>query len=79
VLEAFAQRAVRHYSARMTSDPHKPPYALYQPNGSKKWSVRFSVTGQGQQRIALGTYDRDEAERLRSPSITRPLGLLRLA
>ena len=48
----------------MSSDPNKPPYALYQPSGSKKWSVRFSVTGQGQQRIALGTYDRDEAERL---------------
>jgi integrase len=48
----------------MSSDPQKPPYALYQPNGSKKWSVRFSVTGQGQQRIALGTHDRDEAERL---------------
>ncbi len=48
----------------MSSDPHKPPYAIYQPKGSNKWSVRFSITGQGQQRIALGTYDRDEAERL---------------
>lgn len=64
MLEAFAQRAVRHYSACMSSDPHNPPYAIYQPNGSKKWSVRFSVKGQGQQRIALGTYDRVEAERL---------------
>lgn len=55
---------MRHYIVLMSSDPHKPPYAIYQPNGSKKWSVRFSITGQGQQRIALGTYDRDEAERL---------------
>ena len=40
------------------------PYAVFQPKNSKKWWVRFSITGQGQQRYSLGTYDEHEAENL---------------
>lgn len=39
-------------------------YTIFQPKNSNRYSVRFSIRGQGQQRIALGTTDRDEAERL---------------
>jgi integrase len=48
----------------MSSDPDKLPYSTYRPANSKKWWVRFSVKGQGQQRIPLGTYDKAEADRL---------------
>ena len=37
------------------------PYTVFKPKNSNKWWVRFSIAGQGQQRIPLGTYDEAEA------------------
>lgn len=42
----------------------KAPFQLFKHNNSNRWSVRFSIKGQGQQRISLGTEDVEEAERL---------------
>lgn len=36
-------------------------YTIFKPGNSTKYSVRFSIKGQGQQRIALGTDDEDQA------------------
>lgn len=40
------------------------PFDIYRQNGSKRRYVRFSIRGQGQQRIALGTADETEATQL---------------
>ena len=40
------------------------PYTIFKQNGSSRYYVRFSIRGQGQQRIALGTEDPVEAESL---------------
>ncbi|MBL4645168.1 MAG: site-specific integrase, partial [Rhizobiales bacterium] len=48
----------------MNPSPNEKPYSIYQQKNSKKWWVRFSIEKQGQQRVALGTYDRQEAEEL---------------
>ena len=37
------------------------PYTIYKQNGSNRYYVRFSIRGQGQQRIALGTPDEVQA------------------
>lgn len=36
-------------------------YKVYKPGNSNKYRVRFSIRGQGQQRVPLGTYDESEA------------------
>jgi len=40
------------------------PYTIFKPKGSNKWWIRFSIKGQGQQRIPLNTYDEHEAQTL---------------
>lgn len=42
----------------------KAPFTVYQPTNTKNWYVRFSVKGQGQKRIALGTDDKHAAEQI---------------
>ena len=39
------------------------PFQLFQRAGSSRWWVRFSVKGQGQIRLSLGTNDEAEARR----------------
>lgn len=39
-------------------------YKVYKPNNSNKYWVRFSIRGQGQQRVPLGTYDENETDEL---------------
>lgn len=48
----------------MTSRDTTEPFEIYKQNGSKRWYVRFSIRGQGQQRVALGTADEAEAKQL---------------
>lgn len=43
---------------------HSDKYTIFKPSNSNRYSVRFSIRGQGQQRIALGTEDENEAEGL---------------
>lgn len=40
----------------------KKRYSIFQPTNGKKYWVRFSIKGQGQQRFPLDTYDLEEAE-----------------
>lgn len=46
----------------MNENDNSKPYTLFKPKNSKRWWVRFSITGQGQQRISLGTQDEKEAK-----------------
>lgn len=39
-------------------------YKVYKPSNSNKYWVRFSIRGQGQQRIPLGTYDESKTDGL---------------
>lgn len=48
----------------MANSYTKEPFDIYQQKGGKRWYVRFSIKGQGQQRIALGTADESEARHL---------------
>lgn len=40
------------------------PFQRFKHKNSKRWPMRFSIKGQGQQRIALGTEDYEDAKRL---------------
>lgn len=48
----------------MTAQTDDKNYTIFKPSNSNRYSVRFSIRGQGQQRIALGTEDKNEAEHL---------------
>lgn len=48
----------------MAVQDYSQNYKLYRRKGGARWYMRFSIKGQGQQRISLGTCDKAEADYL---------------
>ena len=48
----------------MAVQDYSQNYKLYQCRDGARWYMRFSIKGQGQQLVALGTCDKAEADYL---------------
>lgn len=57
----YADGNINHRQIKM--DPVSEGYTLYQRPPSGRYYVQYSIKGQGQQRLSLGTSDPIEAER----------------